>query len=149
MKRPISFAAISVCALLGAALWPAATTAQDRAEKPEKTELQLAMRSVMGLTKSLRSSLGDPEQKATALEQLDALQAALVTAKSQIPSKAAALEGDALTRFTSGYRKKMISMLSAVLDLEGMVLEDAEKEELQRKLKQLGGIKQAGHDAYK
>lgn len=149
MKQSLSLVAVSLTAVLGVAFWPGDTTAQDRGDKQEKTPLQLAMRTVMGVTKDLRTSLGDPEQRDAALEQLTSLQSALVTAKSETPSKAADLEGDDLTQFMDGYRHQLISLLTATLEIEGMVLDGADKDELQRKLKELGAIKQAGHDAYK
>lgn len=149
MKRSFSLLATALLVLLAAGLASRPGTAQERGDGGEKTPLQMNMRNVMRLTKELRGSLADPAFRDASLGQIAELQAALLAAKQETPSRAAKHEGEDHQEFVDAYRRQMILMLTATLELEEMVLDEEDVEELQAKLKSLGDIKNIGHDRFK
>lgn len=135
---------VGVAVLLSGAL-----VAQQGGGEEEHSVLAGHMQDVNKTVRALGAAVADPEGRATALEKIAELQSILLQAKLETPSKAADLEGDAKAEFMTGFRIQMIKLITATLELEEMILDEAPAEEVMAKLKGLQDVKQVGHRAYK
>ena len=115
----------------------------------EESVLAGHMQDVMKHLRGIGGGLNAEEGPGAALEPLADLQMTLLHAKLETPSKAGDLSGEELDAFLAGYRKKLIELVVATLELETMILDGAPGEELMEKFKSFQSIKKVGHRAYK
>lgn len=152
MKRFGGFPALFAATLVlgGAALvaLPVAP-AQAASKQEEKTPLQLAMRQVMKLVRALGSSTEEPAFYGEAADQAAELQSVLLKAKREVPSRAEGMDEEARAEFVTAFRRHMIQMLHATLDLEDKLLSDASPDEVADALDRLSELKKVGHDRFK
>ncbi len=117
MKRVLI--AVSLCAALALALsWSFPMTVQADGETPLGESMQLMKHHF----RQLKARLGGAEAEGSHLEDIVAMQRAALTAKLEIPEKAAALEGEQQAAFVLRYRQTMIELEKQLLDLELAVL---------------------------
>ena len=95
--------------------------------KQEKTELQQHMGKNQRAFLRIRKWSKDSEKNAKTLEQVLTLQQEFLHAKSLVPKRAYALEGEEKKKFILAYRKGIIKVIGLTLKLETQLLDDDNK----------------------
>ena len=118
------------------------------AAQDEDTPLQEAMGKLNSSLRTFRKAVkAEAPDKEAALTQVLAMQAALQAAKVEVPESASSLEADAGRVFTTAFRKDLIKVQRALLDLEVQIL-DEKFSEADVAIRGLLEHKKAGHDKY-
>lgn len=114
----------------------------------EDTPLQEAMSEVNSNLRSFRKALkGDQPDKEVALSKLLGIQAAVQRAKVEVPPSSEGQSAERGRAHTLAFRKDLIGLQKALLDLEVKVL-DEKYSEIDVAIRGLLEKKKAGHDKY-
>lgn len=130
-------------------------TAQHPEGKPEAKEhheeggLDTAMQAINGAVKRMNKALEKPDLEAVAKTAVE-MQKAVLAAKVETPEKAAAqTDAKAKAAFVLGFRKQMITLERALLDLETAAL-DGKAEDAKKIFNEtILPMKKEGHGKYK
>lgn len=144
-----TFAQRSLPVLLVAAgflAWPSARPAV--ASAPVNDTLEQAMGQLQQSMKTLGKGI-NAETKASALEELAKIQAAILTAKAQTPDTAAKVDEKKRADFVAEFRTTLLEALKLVCDTEIAVVNDKFKEAEGILRGKLAALKSAGHDKFK
>ena len=140
MRTLISISLIA-CLSLSAAQ-PASTSSDDLSPLAE------AMSSLNSSMRSFRKAVkGEAPDQKLALAELMKMQAAVQSAKTEVPEIANGLDAKKAAAKTADYRKTLISCQQALLDLEVLVV-DKKFSEVDLAIRGLLSMKKAGHDAF-
>jgi soluble cytochrome b562 len=118
----------------------------DEAKSAEEDLYDLMLGLEDGM-KVLRRALRDPEKNPSSLDHIDAMQRAALAAKTQQPPMLESVPGEQQGELLTKFRKRMVQLLQALLNLEMAVL-DGDNEAAQKIYKTLSELEEQGHDEF-
>jgi soluble cytochrome b562 len=121
--------------------------AQESPDEHEHTELEERMEEIESAVKRLRRSLRDDANRADSLALVVEMQRATLASKGLAPKRAATLEGEARARFEREYRRTMVDLLSAQLELEAALL-DGDLEAAKAAFTRVRDFEDSGHERF-
>jgi len=133
--------AVAFAALLALG-WSAATPRGD------DSKLYDLMEGIKGNLKTIVSSVKDPKLDAKTQEALAEMEASLLAAKGEMPTNLSDHRGDARAAHIAAYRADMARTLIKVLEVEIAMLEGRRDEAFAIAVKDLHGMRKAGHGKY-
>ena len=148
--RPLVLSALLVSgAVAVASTQPFATdgTLREIASEGQGEDLEEVMH---GIDKNFEAALVAIEKKdgPAALELMTKLEQGCLGAKILTPPKLRTIEEKDKAAFIAGYRKQVLAMLKALVDLE-IALVDNDFEKAKTLADEIDAMKKAGHDVYK
>ena len=124
------------------------SAAQPASTNFDDSPLAEAMSSLNSSMRSFRKAVkGDAPDQKLALAELMKMQAAVQSAKTEVPEIVYGLDAKKAAAKTADYRKTLISCQRALLDLEVLVV-DKKFSEVDLAIRGLLSMKKAGHDAF-
>jgi Sec-independent protein translocase protein TatA len=124
------------------------SAAQPASTNFDDSPLAEAMSSLNSSMRSFRKAVkGDAPDQKLALAELMKMQAAVQSAKTEVPEIVSGLDAKKAAAKTADYRKTLISCQRALLDLEVLVV-DKKFSEVDLAIRGLLSMKKAGHDAF-
>jgi len=124
------------------------SAAQPASTNFDDSPLAEAMSSLNSSMRSFRKAVkGDAPDQKLALAELMKMQAAVQSAKTEVPEIVNGLDAKKAAAKTADYRKTLISCQRALLDLEVLVV-DKKFSEVDLAIRGLLSMKKAGHDAF-
>ncbi len=118
------------------------------AAAPANDAIEQAMGQIQQSLKALGKGI-NAESKAASLEELAKVEAAILTAKTQTPDTAAAVDEKKRADFVGEFRTTLCEALKLVCDAEIAVVNDKFKDAEGILRGKLGSLKSAGHDKFK
>ncbi len=97
--------------------------------------------------KSMRKMMRKPEMKADALALCGKMQHAAAISFMNAPEKVEGLEGTELLAYQADFKKRMLTVAGALVDLE-LALEKGDADAAKAVYRSLGAAKKEGHDIY-
>ena len=140
-RKPTSSLVVA-CAALLALGWSVATP------RGEDSRLYELMEGIKGNLKTVVGSVKDPKMEAKALEALAEMEAGLLAAKAEQPTNLSDFRGEARVAHLAAYRADMARALIKVLEVEVAMLEGRREEAFAMAVKDLHGMRKAGHGKY-
>ena len=128
----------------GALAW----SARPHPAPPANDALAQAMQQMNGAIKALGKGI-TPDNQAQALEQLTKFEQAVITAKSQTPDSAGAVDEKKRAAFVAEFRASLCEALKLAADAEIAVANGKFKDAEGILKGKLGSVKSAGHDKFK
>lgn len=127
------------------ALAPSPVAAEEAAEaSPLHKQMEILQEAV----KQLRRQVKDPARNPQSLELVVQMQTSVILAKTYVPPLAQTLAEEKRPEFLMGYRKKMIELADALLELE-LALLDGKNAQAEELLKKSLELRFKGHQQYK
>ncbi|MEM9800618.1 MAG: hypothetical protein AAGA20_09845 [Planctomycetota bacterium] len=131
---------------------PAGAPAQEAeqaepAGEEEHDALHESMEVLQGGMRTLRKALSKPEQKETAIALCREMQAAALVGFAHVPEPVEPLEGTALLEHSVDFRRRMLEVCTALIDLE-VALDKEDADAAKTLYRALGKQKSDGHDLY-
>lgn len=141
------FVALALAALVSAPLAFAAV--QGPPQEHQEAGLDSAMQSLNGAMKRMNKAFEKPDLEAVAKTAVD-MQKAVLAAKIEAPAKAdEQTDEKAKAAFVLGFRKQMITLNRALLDLEILALDGKADEAKKLFTETIAPMKKEGHSKYK
>lgn len=138
-------ALLAAAAALAATPWTAALSA--RPQEHEETALAQSMERMKSAVRRLERAL-DGDDIAQALPLVAEFQTAAVAAKSELPERAAALEGAARDALVKDYRATMVQLLRVSCDLEQAVIEGRAADAVRIFASELKALQKPSHERF-
>ncbi len=134
----LMFAAIGIATMLSA-----------RADEPDPDEslLMQSMEAMGEAYSKLRRQIGESSMNEASLKLVSVMQASALAAIGHVPPKAESLPAQERPKFILGYKRAMVELLAAILDLEEALL-DADNGRARKAHKKLGTLKRRGHGKF-
>ena len=117
------------------------------AQEEEETELAKSMQAMNKAIRKLRRQVSKPEEADAALKSLNVMQNATAMSLGQLPAKAEVMSPGQRPKFLLGYKRKMLELYTALLDIEQAILK-GDHDEAKKIYKTLSTIKKEGHSTY-
>ncbi len=113
----------------------------------EESPLYESMEAIDGPYRKLRRQIGDASKNTESLKLLATIQKGALAAMGMVPSKAETLPRSERAAFVLAYKRKMLELLGATLDVEAALLkpDNAAAKATYRKL---GKLRREGHEAF-
>jgi hypothetical protein len=124
---------------------PSRATADDAAQA---SPLHKQMEILQDAVKQLRRQVKDPARNPQSLELVVQMQTSVILAKTYVPPLAQTLPEEKRPEFLMGYRKKMIELADALLELE-LALLDGKNAQAEELLKKSLELRFKGHQQFK
>ncbi len=134
-----------VLAIAVAPRFAAGAATDDHEDSPVAQQMDLLKDNLSALGRTI----GEPDKRSESLEHLQTMQLAALSAKVLVPSKEAELPEAERARFQSAFRKDMGTLIKALIDVEGLVLDGKFDEAKQAVRSDVLPLRNAGHETYK
>jgi len=121
-RSPLALTLVAATALGLAAPWSAHARPLTALQEPEETPLTQAMERMKGAARRLEQVLQGSDVQ-SALPLVAEFQSGVVSAKSEVPRRAATYSGAERDAFVGDYRATMVKLLRLTCDLEQALLE--------------------------
>lgn len=118
-----------------------------QSDAPQESALAKAMKRMESSMRTLRRAVRDTEQRPSALQELEALQLAVLDARRLVPPLAETLPEGERGALLGAYRRALTVFLQRALELELAVL-DGDVERAQKLWAELGELEDQGHERF-